>query len=59
MIPCVIKQIKIDIDNSGGKEQTKNMFRLRSIENATKIIEKINTQDITINQIKNIMTIIL
>ena len=50
----LIKQIKIDIDNTSGKEQTKNMFRLKSIETATKIIEKLSNNEISINQIKNI-----
>jgi len=50
----LIKQIKIDIDNSSGKELTKNMFRLKSIETATKIIEKIKNNTFSINDIKNI-----
>ena len=50
----LIKQIKMDIDNTSGREQTKNMFRLKSIETATKIIINLKTVDLTINQIKNI-----
>jgi DNA polymerase/3'-5' exonuclease PolX len=36
----LIKQIKIDIDRTTGKENLKNLYRLKSIELATKIIEK-------------------
>jgi DNA polymerase/3'-5' exonuclease PolX len=36
----LIKQIKIDIDNSSGKERIKNIYRLKSINTATTIIEK-------------------
>ena len=50
----LIKQIKIDIDNTSGKEKTKNMFRLKSIDTATKIISNLKSIDLTINQIKNI-----
>jgi DNA polymerase/3'-5' exonuclease PolX len=36
----LIKQIKIDIDNATGKERMKYIYRLKSIETATKVIEK-------------------
>ena len=52
----LIKQIKIDIDNTGGKEQVKNMFRLKSIETATKIIANLKKDTFTIDDIKNIIT---
>jgi len=50
----LIKQIKIDIDNTTGKEQIKNMFRLKSIETSIKIINNLKDSKITINNIKNI-----
>ena len=50
----LIKQIKIDIDNTSGREQTKNMFRLKSIEIVSKIINNLKSIDLSINQIKNI-----
>ena len=50
----LIKQIKIDIDNTSGKEQNKNMFRLKSIETATKIINNLKKNTLTINEIKHI-----
>ena len=36
----LIKQIKIDIDSTSGKEKIRNIYRLKSIETATKVIEK-------------------
>lgn len=48
------KQIKIDIENTTGKKRTKNTFRLRSIENAIKIIDKLKDKKITINLIKDL-----
>jgi DNA polymerase/3'-5' exonuclease PolX len=48
------KQIKIDIENSTGKELIKNTFRLQSIENAIKVLLKIKNVKITINQIKDL-----
>lgn len=50
----LIKQIKIDIDNTSGKEQIKNMFRLKSIETSTKIINNLKEPKISINSIKHI-----
>ena len=50
----LIKQIKIDIDNTSSKEQIKNMFRLKSIETATKIIANLKKDTFTIDDIKNI-----
>jgi DNA polymerase/3'-5' exonuclease PolX len=50
----LVKQIKIDIENSTGKEKIKNTFRLQSIENAIKILSKIKDETITINQISNL-----
>jgi len=42
----LVKQIKIDIENSTGKEKIKNTFRLQSIENAIKVISKIKNDKI-------------
>jgi len=50
----LVKQIKIDIENSTGKEKIKNTFRLQSIENAIKVISKIKNDKITIEQISNL-----
>jgi len=50
----LVKQIKIDIDNSTGKEKIKHTFRLQSIENAIKVLLKIKSNDITINGITNL-----
>lgn len=50
----LVKQIKIDIENSTGKERIKNTFRLQSIENAIKILSKIKDETITINDIKDL-----
>jgi DNA polymerase/3'-5' exonuclease PolX len=50
----LIKQIKIDIDNTTGKEQLKNMYRLKSIDLARKIIEKYPNNLININELKQI-----
>jgi DNA polymerase/3'-5' exonuclease PolX len=48
------KQIKIDIDNSTGKERIKNTFRLQSIENAIKVLSKIKEKEISIELIKDL-----
>jgi DNA polymerase/3'-5' exonuclease PolX len=48
------KQIKIDIENSTGKEKIKNTFRLQSIENAINVISKIKNEKITIDLISNL-----
>ena len=37
----LIRQIKIDIDNSNERDKMKNMFRLSSIQKVVKILEKI------------------
>jgi len=50
----LVKQIKIDIENSTGKERIKNTFRLKSIENAIKILSKIKNDKISINDIKDL-----
>lgn len=50
----LVKQIKIDLENSTGKERIKNTFRLQSIENAIKILSKIKDETITISQIKDL-----
>jgi len=50
----LVKQIKIDLENSTGKERIKNTFRLQSIENAIKIISKIKDEKITIDGIKHL-----
>jgi hypothetical protein len=50
----LIKQIKIDIDRSTGKENLKNLYRLKSIELATKIIEKYPHNNINIGYLEKI-----
>jgi DNA polymerase/3'-5' exonuclease PolX len=50
----LIKQIKIDIDRSTGKENLKNLYRLKSIELATKIIEKYPHNNINIGDLEKI-----
>ena len=50
----LIKQIKIDIDNTTGKEQLKNMYRLKSIDLARKIIEKIPNKIINLKELEQI-----
>ncbi len=47
----LIKQIKIDIDSSSGKERIKNIYRLKSIETATKIIEKYAKNNIDLDEL--------
>ena len=48
------RQIKIDIENSSGKEKIQNTFRLQSIQNAIKILSRLKDKDITINSIKDL-----
>jgi DNA polymerase/3'-5' exonuclease PolX len=48
------RQIKIDIENSSGKEKIQNTFRLQSIHNAIKILSRLKDKDITINSIKDL-----
>jgi len=50
----LVKQIKIDIENSTKKEKIKNTFRLQSIENAIKILSNIKDDKITIDKIKDL-----
>lgn len=50
----LIKQIKIDIDNTTGKEQLKNMYRLKSIDLARKIIEKNPDKIINLKELEQI-----
>lgn len=50
----LIKQIKFDIDFSSGKQQLIHTFRLRSIENVLKILEKYPKKIINADQLKNI-----
>lgn len=50
----LIKQIKIDIDNSNGKEKIKNLYRLKSIDTATKIIEKYPKNKIDLKELSSI-----
>jgi len=50
----LVKQIKIDLENSTGKERIKNTFRLQSIENAIKVLSKIKDEKITIDGIKHL-----
>jgi DNA polymerase/3'-5' exonuclease PolX len=40
----LLKQIKLDIDNSSGKKQMIQMYRLKSISTALKVIEKYNKE---------------
>jgi DNA polymerase/3'-5' exonuclease PolX len=48
----LIKQIKIDIDNTRGTEQLKNMYRLKSIDLARKIIEKYPNKIINLKELE-------
>lgn len=48
----LIEQIKIDIDNTNGKEQLKNMYRLKSIYLATKIIEEYPNKNINLKKLE-------
>ena len=48
----LIEQIKIDIDNTNGKEQLKNMYRLKSIYLATKIIEDYPNNNINLKKLE-------
>jgi DNA polymerase beta len=50
----LIKQIKIDIDRSTGKENLKNLYRLKSIELAAKIIDKYPHNNINIKDLEKI-----
>ena len=50
----LIKQIKIDIDNTTGKEQLKNMYRLKSIELARKVIEKYPNKIINLKELEQL-----
>jgi DNA polymerase/3'-5' exonuclease PolX len=50
----LIKQIKIDIDNTTGKEQLKNMYRLKSIDLARKIIEKNPNKILNLKELEQI-----
>jgi len=50
----LIKQIQFDIDSTKGKEQITNLFRLRSITNVLKILEKFTEKIISSDQLKNI-----
>ena len=50
----LVKQIKIDIENSSGKERIKNTFRLQSIQNAIKVLSKIKDKNISIDKIKDL-----
>ena len=48
------KQIKIDIDNMSGKKKIINIYRLKSIENAIKVIEKYPSDNINLDKLANI-----
>jgi DNA polymerase/3'-5' exonuclease PolX len=50
----LVKQIQYDIDFTTGKEQSKNMFRLKSISTALKAIENYPEKITNSNQLKNI-----
>lgn len=50
----LIKQIKIDIDNTTGKEQLKNMYRLKSIDLARKVIEKYPNKIINLKELEQL-----
>jgi DNA polymerase/3'-5' exonuclease PolX len=50
----LVKQIKIDIENSSGKKKIQNTFRLQSIQNAIKVLSKLKDKNITINKIKDL-----
>ena len=50
----LIKQIKIEINTSGGKKKITNMYRLSSVINALNAIEKISYKIANSNDLKNI-----
>jgi DNA polymerase/3'-5' exonuclease PolX len=50
----LIKQIKIDIDSSSGKERITNLYRLKSIQTATKVIEKYPGDNINLDKLASI-----
>ena len=50
----LIKQIKIDIDMTTGKKQLINMYRLKSIDTAKKIIEKYPKKEINLEELEEI-----
>jgi DNA polymerase beta len=50
----LIKQIKIDIDMTTGKKQLINMYRLKSIDTAKKIIEKYPKKEINLKELEEI-----
>lgn len=50
----LIKQIKLDVDNTSGKESIKHTFRLESIKKVLKIIENFPREITSTNDIKNI-----
>ena len=49
----LIKQIKIDIDNTINKERIKNIYRLKSIETAIKVIETYPDNIINLDKLAN------
>jgi len=53
----LIKQIKFDIDFTTGKEQMINMYRLRSIQQVLKILEKFPKQIKSSDQLKGIKNV--
>ena len=53
----LVKQIKLDIDMTSGKEQMINMFRLKSIEQVLKILEKFPDNITSSDQLKNIKNV--
>jgi len=53
----LIKQIKIDIDFSTGKEQMINMYRLRSVQQVLKILEKFPSEIKSSDQLKGIKNV--
>lgn len=49
-----IEQIKLDIDFSSGKNQIKNMFRLKAVQKVLSVIEKFNKNITSSEQLKGI-----
>jgi DNA polymerase/3'-5' exonuclease PolX len=47
----LIKQIKIDIDSTSNKERITNIYRLKSIQTATKVIEKYPGEIINLDEL--------
>lgn len=54
LFKLLFKQIKLDVDNTSGKESIKHSFRLESIKKVLTIIEKFPRKITSIDDLKNI-----